>query len=122
MDVQVVAFSSAILVAPSFRVSLQRARHHNFTQIETTTHSPGRCHENCRRISVSSLLPLCISLSPTNAKRRKRWDILFDRNALSGDLKEALRSRERGNPCEEGLRSICWKVSRDIILNFSNGP
>lgn len=97
-----------------------RAHHHHLNQAATTTHFPGRCHENCRRISVGSLLLSYISLSLANAKYRRRWDILFNHNASSADLKEALRSRERGNPCEEGLRSVCWKVSNNAILSFSN--
>ncbi|KAK2767443.1 hypothetical protein FQN54_003599 [Arachnomyces sp. PD_36] len=44
---------------------------------------------------------------------RRRWDFLFNRDASSTDLKEALRSKDRGNPCQEGLRSICWK---DFLL------
>lgn len=45
-----------------------------------------------------------------NFKFRKRWDTLFSDNETPSDLKRALKSERQGNPCDDGLRSICWKV------------
>lgn len=41
---------------------------------------------------------------------RKKWATLFSDEAIGLDLREAVRETEAPNPCEEGLRSICWKA------------
>ncbi|KAJ5609804.1 hypothetical protein N7528_010371 [Penicillium herquei] len=46
----------------------------------------------------------------TIEETRKRWEILFLGNDTSSDLEKALRAEQGGKLCNEGLRSICWKV------------
>ncbi|KAJ5524295.1 hypothetical protein N7494_010945 [Penicillium frequentans] len=46
----------------------------------------------------------------TIEETRKRWEILFLSNDTSSDLQAALRAEQGGKLCNEGLRSICWKV------------
>ncbi|KAI1949763.1 hypothetical protein LOZ57_002240 [Ophidiomyces ophidiicola] len=48
----------------------------------------------------------------TVGESRQRWDALFKYNKLNSleELKQELRSKIHGNPCEDGLRSICWKA------------
>ncbi|KAJ5919773.1 hypothetical protein N7454_009608 [Penicillium verhagenii] len=46
----------------------------------------------------------------TIEETRKRWEILFLGNDTSSDLQAALRAEQSGKLCNEGLRSICWKV------------
>ncbi|KAL2014643.1 hypothetical protein VTN00DRAFT_2168 [Thermoascus crustaceus] len=41
---------------------------------------------------------------------RKRWDALFSDNETPADIKEALKSQQLRSPCDDGLRSICWKA------------
>lgn len=43
-------------------------------------------------------------------QRRKRWEILFLDNDTASDLRAALRAQQGGKLCNDGLRSICWKV------------
>ncbi|KAJ5287752.1 hypothetical protein N7478_003438 [Penicillium angulare] len=46
----------------------------------------------------------------TIEETRKRWEILFLGNDTSSDLQKALRAAQGGKLCNDGLRSICWKV------------
>ncbi|KAJ5765426.1 hypothetical protein N7520_004985 [Penicillium odoratum] len=46
----------------------------------------------------------------TIEETRKRWELLFLGNDTSSDLQAALRAEQDGKLCNEGLRSICWKV------------
>ncbi|KAL1971089.1 hypothetical protein VTN77DRAFT_40 [Rasamsonia byssochlamydoides] len=46
----------------------------------------------------------------TIEEARRKWDTLFSYGETTSDLKRALKSEERGNPCDEGLRSVCWKA------------
>ncbi|OAX81468.1 hypothetical protein ACJ72_04195 [Emergomyces africanus] len=41
---------------------------------------------------------------------RKRWDAVFNGNSSLAELKQALRDKDGGKPCEDGLRSVCWKA------------
>ncbi len=44
---------------------------------------------------------------------RKRWDVCFSDEKLGLDLREAVRDLEdEPRPCQDGLRSVCWKVGR----------
>ncbi|KAJ5386779.1 hypothetical protein N7509_009320 [Penicillium cosmopolitanum] len=45
----------------------------------------------------------------TIEETRKRWAILFNSDAPS-DFRAALRTEQGGKLCNDGLRSICWKV------------
>ncbi|KAJ5750439.1 hypothetical protein N7533_007467 [Penicillium manginii] len=45
----------------------------------------------------------------TIEETRKRWAILFNSDAPS-DFRAALRAEQGGKLCNDGLRSICWKV------------
>ncbi|ETI27570.1 hypothetical protein G647_00019 [Cladophialophora carrionii CBS 160.54] len=40
---------------------------------------------------------------------RRRWATLFS-SSIGVDLRQALRSGEGFDPCEDGLRSVCWKA------------
>jgi TBC1 domain family member 5 len=43
---------------------------------------------------------------------RQRWNVLVDGDRPRLDLWQAVRDVESNqNPCEDGLRSVCWKVS-----------
>ncbi|QSS64598.1 TBC1D5 protein [Histoplasma capsulatum] len=42
--------------------------------------------------------------------RRKRWHSLFNGKTSLAELKHALRDKHGGGPCEDGLRSVCWKA------------
>ncbi|KAL1989302.1 hypothetical protein VTN96DRAFT_64 [Rasamsonia emersonii] len=46
----------------------------------------------------------------TIEEARRKWDTLFSYGESASDLKRALKSEEQGNPCDEGLRSVCWKA------------
>ncbi|KAJ5574363.1 uncharacterized protein N7459_008790 [Penicillium hispanicum] len=47
----------------------------------------------------------------TIEETRKRWEILFLDNDTTSDLQSALRGEQGGKLCNDGLRSICWRVS-----------
>ncbi|BCS29170.1 GTPase-activating protein GYP6 [Aspergillus puulaauensis] len=47
---------------------------------------------------------------------RQRWNILFHSRDTPSDLREALKSEQDDNICDDGLRSICWKA----FLLFEN--
>lgn len=49
-------------------------------------------------------------LDSSNALSRRRWEHLFEYGDTTEDLKRAVKSEEQGNPCNDGLRSVCWKV------------
>ena len=36
--------------------------------------------------------------------------MLYSETSIEVDLRQALRDSDSPSPCEEGLRSICWKV------------
>lgn len=55
--------------------------------------------------------PFHLFIPPTNRLRRKRWHSLFNGKTSLAELKHALRDKHGGGPCEDGLRSVCWKVS-----------
>ena len=40
----------------------------------------------------------------------KKWDILFSDEAIGLDLRQAVKDPAGFKPCEDGLRSICWKA------------
>ncbi|KAJ5156224.1 hypothetical protein N7492_009027 [Penicillium capsulatum] len=46
----------------------------------------------------------------TIEETRKRWELLFLENDTASDLRAALRAEQGGKLCNDGLRSICWKV------------
>ncbi|KAJ5888239.1 hypothetical protein N7495_008280 [Penicillium taxi] len=46
----------------------------------------------------------------TIEETRKRWDALFLNNDTAVDLQAALRSEQGRKLCNDGLRSICWKI------------
>lgn len=53
----------------------------------------------------------------TLAATRKRWDVLYSDENLRLDLRQAVRDLEvEPSPCEDGLRSVCWKVRRKEAL------
>ncbi|KAL4950080.1 rab-GTPase-TBC domain-containing protein [Aspergillus filifer] len=41
---------------------------------------------------------------------RQRWNTLFDGRDTPSDLRDALKSDQDDNICNDGLRSICWKA------------
>ena len=41
---------------------------------------------------------------------RKRWSHVFSDNSIGVDLRQAVKDNDGFNPCEDGLRSICWKA------------
>ncbi|PGH11591.1 hypothetical protein AJ80_07061 [Polytolypa hystricis UAMH7299] len=41
---------------------------------------------------------------------RNRWESLFKQHATLEQLKERLEGDNGNNPCEDGLRSVCWKA------------
>ncbi|KAJ5232253.1 hypothetical protein N7468_005209 [Penicillium chermesinum] len=52
----------------------------------------------------------------TIEETRKRWEILFLGNDTTSDLQAALRAEQGRKLCNEGLRSVCWK----LFLLFEN--
>ncbi|TPX19892.1 hypothetical protein DIZ76_017685 [Coccidioides immitis] len=48
----------------------------------------------------------------TAEESRQRWDTLFDQHQCASleELGQKLKSKLHGDPCEDGLRSICWKA------------
>lgn len=52
---------------------------------------------------------------------RRKWDTLFSYGESASDLKRALKSEEQGNPCDEGLRSVCWKVRIFFLTDIRSG-
>ncbi|KAJ5684428.1 uncharacterized protein N7477_000773 [Penicillium maclennaniae] len=46
----------------------------------------------------------------TIEETRKRWEFLFADNETPAELRTALRAEQGGKLCNDGLRSICWKV------------
>lgn len=40
---------------------------------------------------------------------RKRWTLVFPDDAIGVDLRQAVKDGGGFNPCEDGLRSLCWK-------------
>jgi hypothetical protein len=44
---------------------------------------------------------------------RKRWKVLFSDETIGLDLRQAIKDlQDEPNFCEDGLRSVCWKVRR----------
>uniref|UniRef100_A0A093XE90 TBC1 domain family member 5 n=1 Tax=Talaromyces marneffei PM1 TaxID=1077442 RepID=A0A093XE90_TALMA len=41
---------------------------------------------------------------------RRRWETLLGYGRNTHDLKQAVISGDSENPCENGLRSVCWKI------------
>lgn len=41
---------------------------------------------------------------------RKRWSLLFSDDSIGVDLRQSIKDGDGFNPCEEGLRSVCWKA------------
>ena len=46
---------------------------------------------------------------------RRRWASLFG-TSIGVDLRQAIRDGEGFDPCEDGLRSVCWKVRADHVF------
>ncbi|WEW55346.1 hypothetical protein PRK78_000775 [Emydomyces testavorans] len=48
----------------------------------------------------------------TAEESRQRWETLFTHYQFSSleELKQTLKSKNHSNPCEDGLRSVCWKA------------
>ncbi|KAL4921033.1 rab-GTPase-TBC domain-containing protein [Aspergillus aurantiobrunneus] len=49
---------------------------------------------------------------------RQRWNTLFHHHDTPSDLRDALKSEQEDNICNDGLRSICWKAFL-LFENFS---
>ena len=59
----------------------------------------------------------CLRLAACTDIHSKRWSLLFA-NQIGLDLRQALNSPEGFHPCEDGLRSICWKVCQPFQESF----
>uniref|UniRef100_A0A093UUC2 TBC1 domain family member 5 n=1 Tax=Talaromyces marneffei PM1 TaxID=1077442 RepID=A0A093UUC2_TALMA len=46
----------------------------------------------------------------TVEEARRRWETLLGYGRNTHDLKQAVISGDSENPCENGLRSVCWKI------------
>lgn len=55
-------------------------------------------------------VPTIFSISDNFSPLRQRWSVLFRDNNNTSDLRATLRSEQGENLCNDGLRSICWKV------------
>ena len=45
---------------------------------------------------------------------RKRWNVLYSDQAIGVDVRRAVKNLgSEPSPCEDGLRSVCWKVGRE---------
>lgn len=45
---------------------------------------------------------------------RSRWNVLYSDEKIGLDLRQAVRDlKKEPNDCEDGLRSVCWKVRRE---------
>lgn len=49
---------------------------------------------------------------------RRRWETLLGYGRNTYDLKQAIISEDDENPCESGLRSVCWKVHYYLPLSM----
>ena len=49
---------------------------------------------------------------------RRRWEILSRHGKNTSDLRQAVGAEGSGNPCEDGLRSVFWKVSFPCKLDM----
>lgn len=91
----------------SFYLSDRLAIH---TRINATSLT---CNAWLRRVPVphSLFTPTAPCLRVLTVACSKRWDTLRSGKTFV-DLKDAVKNSEDKNVCEDGLRSICWKVQR----------
>lgn len=105
-----IAPSGTSFVPPRQLISLACSLHSLLNSSETPkkiTHGEMRGTEDSRCISP----PFKLSMSfLANDISRQRWNILFHSRDTPSDLREALKSEQDDNICDDGLRSICWKV------------
>jgi hypothetical protein len=73
-----------------------------YTRMSQTLWSCGSSRRTSKFIFVPSTVPI-------DLPDRRRWSSLFG-TSIGVDLRQALREEDGFDPCEDGLRSVCWKV------------